>query len=99
MNTASASIVNETSPKLEQFVTELNTLLDKYQYDMVLALDYTDSAVKPVVRIVDVPPKETAPDPTATPVDAAPVNPEPTIETPMETPVFPSQEGGTPDGQ
>jgi hypothetical protein len=90
MNSAVTQIINEASPKLEQFVKELNDLLDKYQYDIELTLDYRLNGVFPAIRMADVPPKEAT----------APVNnPEPTIDTPMETPVFPSQEGGVPNGQ
>ena len=48
----------EENPKLKQFTEELNTLLDKYQYQMTSQLSFTKNCIIPVLSVLDkVPPK------------------------------------------
>ena len=47
----------DKNPKLDQFVKELNTLKDKYQYNLIPSLEVTTNGIVPVLKITDkVPP-------------------------------------------
>lgn len=48
----------KTSPKLTQFLEELNMLQDKYQYNLVPQIKYTTNGVLPEMIVQDrIPPK------------------------------------------
>lgn len=46
-------------PKLTQYLEELNTLNDKYQYIQVAKIKVTDTGIAPYISLIDkIPPKE-----------------------------------------
>jgi hypothetical protein len=48
----------ENSPKLQQFLDELNTLQDKYLYQISPVLQVTVQGIIPVIKVIDkIPPK------------------------------------------
>lgn len=55
----------QISPKLNKFQKELTELQDRYQYNLVPHLNYTNSGIVPVLRVVErIPPDK----PVKTPV-------------------------------
>lgn len=49
------------SPKVTQFLEELNMLQDKYQYNLVLQLKYTKNGIVPEMVVQDKIPVKTEP--------------------------------------
>jgi len=49
------------SPKLNQYLEELNTLNAKYQYSLVAKLKVTESEIVPYISTIDVVPPKTEP--------------------------------------
>ena len=69
------------SPKLQQFIEELNALQDKYQFSINPVLQISPNGVVPGIKIVDkIPPKDPVPAKTDVPV----VPEKPIMEKPAE---------------
>ncbi len=63
------------NPKLDQFLKDLNKLLEHYQYALVPSLDVRVSGIIPALRIIDKPPK---------PLDLTPKNPAKKADLPIK---------------
>jgi len=48
----------KVSPKLKQFQTELNELLDSYQYILKPIISYNANGIVPIVQVLDKVPKK-----------------------------------------